>query len=207
MAGAQDQPSTLGGTWGSQDHGDVWVTAVQEGCRGPNTAQLLVLSLPSVLCAELCLFLGGGGMSGRAPAVQVDPQQANRPAGAVGTGGPPNPTAHGTCPHRAGHPGMPGPQQPLFRSGCQVPQAPKAQTPSVCARGPHPSPLPAHFTSSCFVFLNFPSPLLPAASGHSFVRVFSPRGPLAGTQGRQVSTCSLDRAVAGHWAGGHWDKT
>lgn len=71
MAGAQDQPSTLGGTWGSQDHGDVWVTVIREGCRGLNTAQLLVLSLLSVPCAELCLFLGGGGMSGRAPAVQV----------------------------------------------------------------------------------------------------------------------------------------
>lgn len=183
MAGAQDQPSTLGGTWGSQDHGDVCVTVIREGCRGPNTAQLLVLSLPSVLCTELCLFLGGGGMSGRAPAVQVDPQQASRPARAVGTGGPPNPTAPWHLPTQSRPPWhasasaaivqerVPGPTGPKGPDSLSVCQEPTPQ-PSAC-------PLP-------FLLLRFPKlPIPPLAYDLKTLLCpsFQSKGPLAGTQG------------------------
>lgn len=139
MAGAQDQPSTLGGTWGSQDHGDVWVTIIREGCRGPNTAQLLVLSLPSVLCAKLCLFLGGGGMS-ESPSGPGGPP-AGRPA-CPGCGDrrvPPDPTAPWHLPTQSRPPWNAGPQQPLLRSACRGPQRPRrpqcvpgAHTPILC---------------------------------------------------------------------------
>lgn len=177
MAGAQDQPSTHPWQVGSQDHGEVCVTISRVGCRGPNTAQVLVLSLPGVPCQE------GPAVAGRVRG-EESPSSPGGPwrAGRGNRRGPPGPTAPWHLPTLSRPPWNPWasaavPQEWHVRSHRSQMPTPSGAQPEP---GAHPPALclpPACFISSGFAFPNFTSPPLPAASGHSFVQQLPSRGP------------------------------